>query len=130
MKRILIIDDEKDFCYFVRQNLELSGDYEVRFATNGRAGLQIAGKFKPDLILLDVMMPGMNGLDVLKKLKENKSTLRIPVVFLTAKTDTETKQLASSLYNEAYIEKPVETLILREKIEKILSRFGVKSEKK
>ena len=61
-KRILIIDDEKDFCRLVKMNLELMGDFEVDIATNGKRGIFLAKKTKPDLVLLDILMPGMDGL--------------------------------------------------------------------
>ncbi len=65
-KKILVIDDEEDFCYFVKQNLEAISNYKVITASKGKKGIQIARKEKPDLILLDIMMPGMDGFEVLR----------------------------------------------------------------
>ncbi|MBN1526263.1 MAG: response regulator [Candidatus Omnitrophica bacterium] len=124
MKKILIVDDEKDFCFFVKANLELSSEYKVTVATNGKEGIRAAETHQPDLILLDVMMPGMDGIDVLKILKENKRTIDIPVLMLTAKGDEETKMQAATSYNEGYIVKPVAINDLKGKIEEALSRFG------
>ena len=73
-KNILIIDDEKDFCYFVKKNLELFAGYNVVTATSGTKGIRAAWKEKPDIILLDIMMPGIEGFEVLEKLKKNKKT--------------------------------------------------------
>ena len=70
-KKILIIDDEKDFGYFLKFNLELIKKFKVFNATNGKAGIKLARRKKPDLIILDIMMPGLDGFDVLTILKEN-----------------------------------------------------------
>ncbi len=123
-RRILIIDDEKDLCFFVRQNLKLLGNYEVIIARNGKEGIRAARVRKPDLILLDIIMPGLDGFEVLKRLKENKKTLFIPVIFLTAKGDEESKLKAVSLYNDDYIVKPFEMRILKSKIDNVLAKIA------
>ncbi len=123
MKRILIIDDEKDFCHMVKVNLQGLGDYEVRVANSGPAGLQAASADRPDLVLLDIMMPGMDGLEVLKRLKQNLGTLHIPVLMLTAVKDSETKEKAVRLYDEGYIEKPIQMEELKARIDKALSKI-------
>ena len=121
-KKILIIDDEEDLSFFVKANLELDGGYKVKVATSGKAGIKAASQYKPNLILLDIMMPKMDGFEVLKKLKTCHETLAIPVIMLTAKGDEETKLKASKLYNESYIIKPVQIEVLKAKIEEVLSR--------
>lgn len=120
-KKILIIDDEEDFCFFVKKNLEAISNYEIITANKGKKGIQIARKKKPDLILLDIMMPGIDGFEVLKRLKANEETQNIPVIMLTAKDEDESKIKASGLYCEDYLVKPVEKLVLRAKIHKVLS---------
>jgi len=120
-KKILIIDDEEDFCYFVKKNLEAISDYEIIIATKGKKGMQIARKEKPDLILLDIMMPGIDGFEVLKRLKRNEKTENIPIIMLTAKDEDESKIKAIGLYCEDYIVKPVEKMVLKTKIHKVLS---------
>ncbi|MBU0605087.1 MAG: response regulator [Candidatus Omnitrophica bacterium] len=122
MKKILLIDDEKDFIYFIKKDLELSGAYIVLAATNGKDGLYIAARQKPDLIILDVVMPSMGGFEVLKVLKENKSTTMIPVIMLTAIDTEEAREKALGLYNEEYIVKPVSIAELRAKIDGVLGR--------
>jgi DNA-binding response OmpR family regulator len=119
-KKILIIDDEKDFCYFVKKNLEAISNYEIITANKGKKGIQIARKEKPDLILLDIMMPGIDGFEVLKRLKGNKKTQRIPIIMFTSKDEDEAKIKASGLYCDDYIVKPVENVVLRAKIHKVL----------
>ncbi len=120
-KKILIIDDEEDFAYFVKKNLEAISNYEIIVANRGKKGIQIARKEKPDLILLDIMMPGIDGFEVLKRLKANEKTQDISVIMLTAKDEDESKIKASGLYCEDYLVKPVEKLVLRAKIQKVLS---------
>lgn len=122
MKKILLIDDEKDFIYFIKKDLELSGAYIVLAATNGKDGLYIAARQRPDLIILDVVMPSMGGFEVLKALKENKSTTMIPVIMLTAIDTEEAREKALGLYNEEYIVKPVSIAELRAKIDGVLGR--------
>lgn len=119
--KILVIDDEEDFSFFLKKNLARL-DYKVLAASNGKKGLQLARRHKPDLILLDVMMPGMNGFEVLKILKDDMETLAIPVIMLTGREDQEAKQLAASLYNEDYIVKPADVEELRRRIEKVLDQ--------
>ena len=82
-KKILVIDDETDFVEMLKMRLEATG-YEVFTASDGRDGLRKASEVMPDLILLDIMMPGMDGGDVAQKLRERPATSGIPVVFLTA----------------------------------------------
>ncbi len=121
MEKILIVDDEEDFCYFVKKNLEAISNYEIITATRGRKGIQIARKEKPDLILLDIMMPGIDGLEVLKRLKGNEKTQNIPIIMLTAKDEDESKIKALGSFCDDYIVKPVENMVLKGKIHKILS---------
>lgn len=126
MKKMLVIDDEKDFGYFLKQNFELAGGYSVTVATNGRDGIAAATRDRPDLILLDVIMPDMSGFEVLKELKENRPTAAIPVIMLTAVDTEEAKGKALGLYNEDYIVKPVAISDLKAKVDEILSRRGHK----
>lgn len=83
-KKILIIDDEENFCTLVKKNIELTDEFEVSIATNGQAGIKLAGEIKPDLILLDMIMPDMDGADVIACIKNDKILKDIPVVILTA----------------------------------------------
>ena len=122
MRKILIIDDEKDYCLFVKQNLELMGAYNVVIANDGATGLEIASKDRPDLILLDIIMPRMNGFEVLKELKNNKKMNGIPVVMLTALDTEEAREKALSIYGEDYISKPVEMSVLKARIEAVLAK--------
>jgi two-component system alkaline phosphatase synthesis response regulator PhoP len=125
-KRILVIDDEIDFCNFVKLGLRLLGNFDVSIATGGREGLKLARRLKPHLILLDILMPDMNGLEVLEKLKKDKKTMTIPIVMITALGDDEHRIKASQLYNEEYLVKPISLENLKIKIEDILKIRGIK----
>ncbi len=82
--RILIIDDEESFTFFVKLNLETDPRFKVVTANRGEEGLKLAKADRPDLILLDMMMPGMFGTEVAQKLQDDSTTKDIPVIFLTA----------------------------------------------
>jgi DNA-binding response OmpR family regulator len=121
-KKVMIIDDEKDYCYFLKTNLEITGGYSVYTLSNSKWAARVASSFKPSLIILDIMMPGVDGYAVLKELKSNKNTLTIPVIMLSALHGNEEKLKASNLYSEEYLIKPVELSFLRTRIDKILDR--------
>jgi DNA-binding response OmpR family regulator len=121
MKKILIIDDEKEFCAFIKETLELTGKYEVITATDGRSGMKIAMSQKPDLVLLDIMMPVVDGFKVLETLKKDEKTISIPIIMLTAKDDDESMTKAATLYDQDYIVKPVKIEELRNRIDKALN---------
>ena len=120
-QRILIIDDEKDFCRMVKLNLERTKHYEVFFATDGRSGIEIARNQKPDLILLDVRMPRMSGGEIAEELLDDPSTSKIPIIFLTAlvKKDEVAKQ-SGYISGRPFIAKPVTTQDLIKRIEEEL----------
>lgn len=119
-KTILVVDDSEAFCQTVKARLERSRRFKIITAFNGKDGIRIAKKTKPDLILLDVIMPHMDGLEVLEKIKESEATMAIPVVMLTDKDDDESKGMASYLCVGDYITKPVGGDELYSKIKIIL----------
>lgn len=121
MKKILLIDDEPDFCHFVKANLEMMGNYKVLIAPNGIQGIKDAVENKPDVILLDIMMPGIDGLEILKRLKANQNTMAIQVIMLTAKDDEDSKVKAVESYCDGYLTKPVEMNVLKSKIDNVVS---------
>ncbi|HTL48598.1 MAG TPA: response regulator [Verrucomicrobiae bacterium] len=83
-KKILVIDDEEKFASMIKKNLEALGKFEVRVETKGAQGLQAAKDFKPDLILLDVIMPDKRGTEVAIEIRETEKINNTPIVFLTA----------------------------------------------
>jgi CheY-like chemotaxis protein len=119
--KILIIDDEVDLTMLVKLNLEKTGRYEVRKENRALDGLAAAREFKPDLILLDVMMPDLDGGDVLAQLKGEPSLKDVPVVFLTATVlKEELAKNGGSIGGCPAIAKPFRAEVLLEQIAKIL----------
>lgn len=124
-KRILIIDDEKDFCRMVKLNLERTKNYEVLFATDGRSGIEIARNKRPDLILLDIRMPKMSGGEIAEELLDDPSTDKIPIIFLTAlvKKDEVARQ-SGYISGRPFIAKPVTAQDLIKRIEEEMNVKG------
>ncbi len=83
-KRILVIDDEEDFCRLVKKNIEKTGEFDVDIATSGEEGIKLAKEIKPGLVLLDIVMPEVDGADVASAIKEDNSIKDTPIVFLTS----------------------------------------------
>ena len=108
-KIVMLIDDEVDFCYFLKKNLELTGEFEVVTSYDGEDGIRKIKLHRPDVILLDIMMPGLSGPDVAAELKNDESTRNIPVVFSTAIIqEQEVKQSQNVIGGWHYIAKPIE----------------------
>jgi CheY-like chemotaxis protein len=113
-KKILVIDDERGFTRMVKLNLEAAGDYEVRIQNNSLDALQTAVEFLPDVILLDVIMPDLEGPDIVCQLKNNNVLKDVPVIFLTANiTREEVDAQAGTIGGHAFLAKPgtIEELI-------------------
>jgi CheY-like chemotaxis protein len=107
-RKILIIDDEEKFCRAIKKALELKTDFQVLTATEGLEGVRLAKTQKPDVILLDVMMPGMFGTDVAEKLSDDPATGSIPIIFVTAiikQEEVEAKNYIAG--GHSFIAKPV-----------------------
>jgi two-component system sensor histidine kinase/response regulator len=112
--RVLVVDD-------VESHLEilvnaLANDYDVLAATNGEEALALAGKDRPDLILLDILMPGMDGYEVCRRLKENAETRDIPVIFITVMTEVNHEQRGLDLGAVDYIRKPFSPAIVKARV--------------
>lgn len=121
---VLMIDDEADFCYFVKKNLMQSGMFNVVVASNGKDGIDLAGREQPDIILLDLFMPDMAGEDVAAALQENRSTANIPILYVTAlaSNDDIGDNQDNKIGNNYILPKPLRTKKLIETIMKILSK--------
>ena len=126
-KTIMIVDDEPDVLYTIKQGLEkLNPNYKVVGAESGKKCLDFLENNQiPDLILLDIMMPGMSGWEVLNRLREKAKWRNIPVVFLTAKTDTFSKTFGITVAMD-YIEKPFEIVDVKNRIEKVFQKITPK----
>jgi two-component system OmpR family response regulator len=122
-KRILVVDDEAGMTRMLKRNLESTGKYQVRTENSGSAAVTGAREFHPDLILLDVMMPGVDGGEVAAQLKEDTALQNIPVVFLTAIVkQEETAPTGSSIGGYDYLAKPVKLEDLVACIEKHIGK--------
>ncbi|MFH1797924.1 MAG: response regulator [Candidatus Omnitrophota bacterium] len=107
-KKIVVVDDEKDFTEVVKEALEKTGRYEVIQANSGGEGIELTKKHHPSLVLLDLMLPDVDGNDVAMELKQNKSTENIPIVFLTAAvTEEETSAREGFIGGNIFLAKPV-----------------------
>ena len=127
MQKILVIDDDQDILDLLCFNLERA-EIQCLSALDGASGFELAKSELPDLIILDIMMPGFSGIEILKKLKFEPSTNRIPVVMLTARGEEVDRVLGLELGATDYVTKPfsVRELVLR--VQNILGRFDQKEE--
>ena len=122
MKKLLVIDDEEYFCRAVKKAIEMKRDLQVLTATRGDEGLRLARTQKPDLILLDIVMPGMMGTQVAEELSEDPATAFIPIIFVTAIVKKEEAEREMGfLGGRMFIAKPVVVDELLKKIDSLLS---------
>lgn len=120
-RKVLLIDDEKDVQRLVKMSLEFTAGHEVILAEDGQMGVEMAGKEHPDTILLDIMMPKLDGFEVLRMLKNNDRTRDIPIIFLTAKARKCEVERGLKMGAADYIVKPFDAMTLSENIERVLS---------
>jgi two-component system, OmpR family, phosphate regulon response regulator PhoB len=120
--RVLVIDDEGPIRLLCRVNLEAAG-MVVDEAENGATGIEVARKERPDVILLDVMMPGMDGWEVFGELVKEERTAAIPVVFLTARAELRDQARGLELGGVDYVTKPFDPLELAPLIDDLLERI-------
>lgn len=124
-QKILIIDDDLDTLRLVGLMLQRQG-YQISAATNGQQGLEKAFEEDPDLILLDVMMPDMDGYEVTRRLRSNPSTLETPILMFTAKTQLDDKVIGFEVGANDYLTKPTHPSELQARVKTLLSRVGEK----
>lgn len=125
MPTVLIIDDEKDLVEALSYNLEKEGFQTIR-AFDGFSGLTKGRTLKPSIIVLDLMLPNISGIDICKKLKSEKETADIPIIILTAKGDETDKILGLELGADDYVTKPFSIRELISRIKVILKRYSKK----
>jgi DNA-binding response OmpR family regulator len=118
-KAILLVDDEKDLLEVVKIRLEASG-YKVLTALDGQEGFNLAKREKPDLIILDLMLPKIDGYKVCRMLKFDEKYKKIPVILFTARAQESDEKLGYECGADAYITKPFDPKILLAKIEELL----------
>lgn len=123
LKRILLVEDDPDIQTVTSMALGSFGGYTVHVCGSAREAIDAAPTFSPDLILLDVMMPGMDGLDTLKALRQLPATASTPVIFLTARVQPADVALYNELDSLAVIRKPFEPTALVDTIHGIWARY-------
>jgi DNA-binding response OmpR family regulator len=123
MTKVLVIDDEAPIRLLCRVNLEAEG-MEVLEAVDGQEGLEQAQTERPDVILLDVMMPGMDGWEVLRRLLEDERTREIPIVFLTARAELRDRARGLELGGVDYVTKPFNPTELAPLVRDLLERVA------
>ncbi len=121
MKTVLVVDDEQDIVQLIKYNLEREG-FRVESASDGNEALVKASDIKPDVILLDIMLPGKDGYEVMKSLGQSERTANIPVIFLTAKSAEFDEVLGLELGADDYIVKPISPRKLISRIRAVLRR--------
>lgn len=120
--RLLYVDDEQDIRDVVDFALEDEADFEVVFASDGAQAIALNVSFVPDLILLDVMMPGLDGPSTLRRIREGAVNSSVPIAFITAKVQREEVTLLRSLGAVDVIEKPFDPLALPQRIRQIFGK--------
>lgn len=125
---ILVVDDEQDLLDLIEYNLRQEG-YDVIKAENGKDGIQMAKEHMPDLVLLDIMMPQMDGIEVCDRMREDSTLSHIPIIFLTARSDEKTEIEGLNKGADDFITKPISTTKLVSRIKAVLRRFEETEEK-
>lgn len=126
--RILVVDDEQDLVESIRFHLERNR-YKVLAAADGETAIDLAGRERPDLILLDIMLPRVNGRDVILALKNNAATKSIPIIMLTALTSESDVVLSLQLGADDYVTKPFSMDVLLARVAAVLRRRSATSDK-
>jgi two-component system phosphate regulon response regulator PhoB len=129
MEKILVIEDDKDIAELIEFNLRAE-NYRVEAVHNGREGLQRAQKGLPDLILLDLMLPDLGGLEICKELKRSKQTKHIPIIMVTAKGGEVDKVVGFELGADDYLAKPFSTRELTLRVKAVLRRTQGKGQER
>lgn len=127
MSKILIVDDEKDIVDLISYNLEKEG-FSTAKAYDGETALHSIKKQKPDLMILDLMMPKMNGLDVCKSVRRNPETAGLPIIMVTAKSDEVDKVTGLEVGADDYVTKPFSVKELIARVRSVLRRLKEKEQ--
>ena len=122
--KILLVDDESDILEFLSYNLKKEG-YDVYTALNGRQAIDLAKKVNPHLIILDVMMPGMDGIETCREIRELPDMKNVLVAFLTARNEDYSQIAGFDVGADDYINKPIKPRVLSSRIKALLRRGGI-----
>ena len=124
MKKILIVDDEKDILEFLSYNLKKEG-FSIYTASDGLEGLEKTKKIKPDLIIVDLMMPKMNGIEMCENIRNDKKISNVIILFLTARSEDYTQIAALDSGADDFLKKPIKPKLLISKVKSIMRRFSL-----
>ncbi|MGH7363473.1 MAG: response regulator, partial [Candidatus Methylomirabilales bacterium] len=119
--RVLVVDDEKDIVELVRYHLEKEG-FQCLLAGDGPAALRLARQHRPDLLILDLMLPGLDGLEVCRQLRRDPATARLPILMLTAKAEEVDRVVGLEVGADDYVVKPFSPRELVARVKAILRR--------
>lgn len=125
-RKILVVDDEQDILDLLQFNLETEG-FDILTALDGDAALELAENEQPDLVILDVMLPGKDGWEVLREMRRNGKTQNIPVIFLTAKDSEIDEVVGLELGADDYIVKPISIRKLQARVKNVLRKAAQKN---
>jgi putative two-component system response regulator len=119
-KNILIVDDDENTVRIIKTRLEMDPNYEILIAKTGEDALKISETKRPDLILLDLMMPGVSGIEVCDSIRHNPDLERTPIIIISALDDLRSQQECARMGISAYITKPINGKLLDNKVKQVL----------
>jgi len=122
MKNILVIEDDADIAFSVKYNLEKTGEFSVRVAADGENGLRLASETTPSLVVLDLNLPGIDGLEVCRQLRKTALTAALPVIMLTARAEESQRVEGLDLGADDYVAKPFSVRELLSRVRAVLRR--------
>ncbi len=122
LKKILLVEDEDSIRTIAEMSLGMVGGFEVRACASGAAALEVVGAFEPDLMLFDVMMPGMDGPALLAAMRQRQATAAVPVIFFTARTQREDVEALLALGALEVIAKPFDPMQLADSVKSAWAR--------
>jgi len=124
LNTLLYIDDDENLRALVKMSLEIIGHYTLKLSASGAEALEILKDFSPDLILLDLMMPNMSGMEVLKKIKMQKAFKKTPIILMTGQSELERLKLSKELAVIGIISKPFDPIQFSKQVEKLWNEHG------
>ena len=122
LKRVLVVEDDADIQKVIRMSLKMRGVEEIVIVDSGTECIEKLSSFTPDVVLLDIMMPHVDGYETCRRLKENPETRRIPVVFLTARVQKADRDRGMKMGAAGYLNKPFDPMTLHDQICAVLTR--------
>ena len=121
LKKIMIIEDDPSFSRAINHIIQMEG-YDVITASNGMTGLRMVKEEKPDLLILDVMLPGLDGFEICHQLRQDPQTANFPIIMLSAKGQEADKTTGLKVGASEYLTKPIDRVLLLEKISSLLNK--------